>query len=50
MTQEADARGLELWAGIECTRNRVGDRYLDQLELSGHDRRIEDLDLFAELG
>ncbi|HEV2067399.1 MAG TPA: family 1 glycosylhydrolase, partial [Thermomicrobiales bacterium] len=30
--------------------NRVGDRFLDQMELSGHARRIEDLDQFAELG
>jgi dTDP-4-dehydrorhamnose reductase len=41
---------LELWGGVECTVNRVGDSYLDQLELTGHARRIEDLDLFAELG
>ncbi|MGE5655252.1 MAG: family 1 glycosylhydrolase [Actinomycetota bacterium] len=41
---------LEMWAGVECTVNRVGDRYFDQLKRSGHDRRLEDLDLFAELG
>ncbi len=41
---------LELWAGVECTVNRVGDRFFDQLERSGHALRIEDLDLFAELG
>jgi dTDP-4-dehydrorhamnose reductase len=40
----------ELWAGVECTVNRVGDVYLDQLELSGHAARIEDLDLLAALG
>ena len=40
----------ELWAGIECTVNRVGDRYLDQLERSGHSARPADLELFAELG
>ena len=28
---------LELWGGVECTVNRVGDRYFDQLERSGHD-------------
>jgi dTDP-4-dehydrorhamnose reductase len=40
----------ELWAGVECTRNRVGGRYLDQLERSGHAWRIDDLDRFAALG
>jgi dTDP-4-dehydrorhamnose reductase len=39
-----------MWGGVECTHNRVGDEYIDQLGYSGHDRRIEDLDLFAELG
>lgn len=42
--------GLSLWGGLECTINRVGDRYHDQLEYSGHDRRIDDLDLIANLG
>lgn len=41
---------LELWAGVECTVNRVGDAYFDQLEASGHAARREDLDLFAGLG
>jgi dTDP-4-dehydrorhamnose reductase len=40
----------ELWGGVECTRNRVQDRYLDQLERSGHATRIGDLDGFAALG
>ncbi|MGI9105170.1 MAG: family 1 glycosylhydrolase [Pyrinomonadaceae bacterium] len=44
------ASALELWAGVECTVNRVGDEYYDQLERSGHASRPEDLDLFAELG
>jgi dTDP-4-dehydrorhamnose reductase len=35
---------------MECTLNRVGDRYVDQTERSGHARRIEDLDRFAALG
>ena len=43
-------RSLELWAGVECTVNRVGDRYYDQLEQSGHATRFTDLELFAELG
>lgn len=41
---------LELWAGVECTVNRVGDEFYDQLERNGHAQRIEDLDLFANLG
>ena len=41
---------LALWGGVECTVNRVGDRYLDQMEQSGHTRRLDDLNLFAELG
>jgi dTDP-4-dehydrorhamnose reductase len=35
---------------VECTVNRVGDQFYDQLERNGHARRIEDLDLFATLG
>ena len=41
---------IELWGGVECTVNRVGDVYRDQLRLSGHHDRPEDLDRFAELG
>ncbi|HEY9737986.1 MAG TPA: family 1 glycosylhydrolase, partial [Trichocoleus sp.] len=41
---------LEIWAGIECTVNRVGDTYGDQLERNGHLTRPTDLDLFASLG
>ncbi|HZY16937.1 MAG TPA: family 1 glycosylhydrolase [Ramlibacter sp.] len=41
---------LELWAGPECTVNRVGDRYLDQLRASGFERRLDDLDRLAGLG
>ena len=41
---------IELWGGIECTVNRVGDIYFDQLERSGHATRAEDLRLFKQLG
>jgi len=41
---------LELWAGPECTVNRVGDRYLDQMRSSGFDRRLDDIDRLASLG
>lgn len=41
---------LQLWGGIECTVNRVGDAYIRQLERNAHASRIDDLDRFAELG
>ena len=41
---------LELWAAPECTVNRVGDEYLDQLVASGFDRRLDDLDRLAGIG
>jgi dTDP-4-dehydrorhamnose reductase len=41
---------LEVWGGIECTVNRVGDEFHDQLEFSGHAGRLGDLDLIAGLG
>lgn len=46
----AGADGVELWGGIECTVNRVGDDYHSQLQCSGHAERLTDLDLVAELG
>lgn len=41
---------LELWGGVECTCNRVGNDYFDQMELSGHSSRPDDFERFAELG
>ena len=41
---------LELWGGVECTVNRVGDASFSQMERSGHDRRDEDLERLASLG
>lgn len=41
---------LELWGGVECTVNRVGDRFFDQLLASGHHHRMADLDALADLG
>ena len=35
---------------MECTVSRVGEDYCDQIELSGHSRRLDDLDRFAALG
>src|SRR4051794_6070180 len=46
----APARPLELWGGVECTVNRVQDRYFCQLTRNGHAERLEDLDRFAALG
>jgi dTDP-4-dehydrorhamnose reductase len=40
----------EVWGGVECTVNRVGDRYFHQMERSGHSRRVDDLERFAALG
>ncbi|HEY8356300.1 MAG TPA: family 1 glycosylhydrolase, partial [Ramlibacter sp.] len=45
-----DAGTLELWGGYECTVNRVRDQWFDQTPRSGHEHRIGDLALFAELG
>jgi dTDP-4-dehydrorhamnose reductase len=42
--------GLEIWGGIECTINRVGDQFFDQLIYADHYSRIEDIDLIADLG
>lgn len=41
---------LEVWAGLECTRNRVHEKYFDQCEKNGHYNRLSDFDLFAEIG
>jgi dTDP-4-dehydrorhamnose reductase len=41
---------LHIWGGVECTVNRVGDSYYNQLDRSGHADRLDDLDRIAELG
>jgi dTDP-4-dehydrorhamnose reductase len=41
---------MELWGGPECTVNRVGDSYFDQLQRTGHEQRASDLELFADIG
>ncbi|MBC3787499.1 family 1 glycosylhydrolase [Spirosoma utsteinense] len=41
---------LALWGGLECTVNRVGDVYQDQVKRSGHHDRPGDIDLIANLG
>ncbi len=40
---------LEAWGGAECTVNRVGNRFRDQLVETGLDRRPEDLEILASL-
>lgn len=41
---------MEIWGGVESTVNRVNDNYIDQQKKSGHDKRLSDLDILAELG
>src|SRR5918993_1063591 len=41
---------VEIWGGVECTLNRVGDRWFDQVERTGHDDRPSDIELIASLG
>jgi dTDP-4-dehydrorhamnose reductase len=41
---------IEIWAGVECTVNRVGDRFVNQCDLNGHRKRLDDLSLFQALG
>lgn len=43
-------KALEMWAGIECTLNRVGDSFKNQCEKNGHNKRLSDLELFHDLG
>jgi len=43
-------RPIEVWGGVECTVNRVEDRYHDQLARSRHLTRVDDIDRFADLG
>ena len=47
---EPTPRKPEIWGGVECTVNRVGDVWFDQLDKSGHARRPGDIALFAGLG
>lgn len=46
-----EKNNVEIWGGLECTINRVGDRYFDQSHYAGHyTRGIEDIDLIVSLG
>jgi dTDP-4-dehydrorhamnose reductase len=50
MSPIREHRRPALWGGVECTVNRVGEAYFDQLERTGHADRISDLERFADLG
>ena len=50
MSNQEELPALEMWGGIECTVNRVGDTYFTQLDRNGHLDRDDDLARFAALG
>jgi len=39
----------EIWGGLECTINRIGDTFRDQLEYAGYYKRKNDIDKIAGL-
>lgn len=41
---------IEIWGGVECSVVRIDGTVHDQLKMNGHENRIEDLNLFADLG
>jgi dTDP-4-dehydrorhamnose reductase len=41
---------LEIWGGLECTINRVGDEYYDQIRFQEHFQRKDDLKHICDLG
>ncbi len=41
---------LEIWGGIECSYNRSGDRWNDQLCFTGHYDRKDDIKAFSKIG
>jgi dTDP-4-dehydrorhamnose reductase len=45
-----DGTSIPIWGGIECTVHRLGNRFGDQLIRNGHNDRLSDLKLIAELG
>lgn len=40
----------ELWGGVECTVNRIGDEFGDQLWATGHAERSDDVDRINNIG
>jgi dTDP-4-dehydrorhamnose reductase len=49
-TKSGDSDRIAVWGGVECTVNRVGNIYFDQLERGGHAARFTDLERCASLG
>src|SRR4051812_16642899 len=41
---------IEMWGGLEATVTRIRGEQVDQVRLSGHHDRPEDIDAFAALG
>ncbi|NTS41035.1 dTDP-4-dehydrorhamnose reductase [Flavisolibacter sp. BT320] len=50
MQVEKNINDPEIWGGIECTINRVQDRFFDQLQYSGHYNRTSDIAQLAQTG
>jgi dTDP-4-dehydrorhamnose reductase len=51
MKKECTKSRIEIWGGLECSFNRIEEKYMDQLELSGHYKRGQnDIQRFAALG
>jgi len=40
----------EIWGGLECTINRIGDTFRDQMNYAGFYERKNDIDEIARLG
>lgn len=41
---------VEIWGGVECTVARIRNNIYDQLKISGHENRHNDLMLYSDLG
>src|SRR5688500_8583350 len=50
MEKQSQHCGYEFWGGIECTLNRVREKYFDQLDYTGHYHREGDIERLASLG
>ncbi len=50
MTARVSTNRPAVWGGVECTVARIGNRYVDQLDLTGHAWRDDDVDRIADLG
>src|SRR5829696_2702188 len=42
--------GPSVWAGPECSHLRIDERWCDELTLTGHRRRLADIERLASLG